>query len=424
MQNFKRLLLATLLACVATPAYADKDFDIGNLNWSFKGPLEGQHCVQIEEPSDPHAWHDNYLCSKLDYGLEWSYRGKKSGMVCTAFKEPAEPKEHAWGDNYLCAPEDYGLSFSNDGPTEGKRCVQIYEGSDPDTWDDNYLCGPDSNTNKVMGWIDGLGSNPLTVDGWACAYGNDEPIDVQLFAAGPIGEGRLIGGVRADRPSERAVAEKCGSNGKAHRFSIPITDSLRRENLGQSVWVHGISPVKGANLVIEQSGKFVLPTDVPDAPSVNDPDPYPGKKKNGSWFQAVEDRHRDPSSDRDLSDSKVIGYVDDVLLSPPSVSGWACLVGSINPVVVHLYVGGPMGVGQLLGQAEANSASEAGVGEMCQTGHRQYRFQFMLNSDQRYFYAGLPVYGYAFTRGEGPLGYHALSGNGSVTLPGKPLTAK
>ena len=414
-----KLLAILLPAFAAAPALA-ADFDMGNLSFSYRGPKEDQHCIKIEEPSEPreHAWHDNYLCSTEDYGLKWSYRGKIKGMECVLFNEPSEPREHYWGDNYLCAPEDYGLTFHFAGADDEKSCVHILEESDPHAWHDNYLCAPNSDKHKVIGYVDRIGSNPVTVDGWACATGHDASIEVQVFVGGPIGEGRVVGGGRANLSSETAVAQRCGTGGSAYRFSVPVTDSQLAQNLGQPVWVHGVSPVKGANLVLENSGKLLLPTTVANAPSVDDPDPYPGKKKDGSWFKAVEDRHRDPSSERDLSESKVIGYVDEVLLSPPSVSGWACLVGSRKPVVVHLYVGGPMGIGKLLGQVIADSASEEAVGKKCETGYRQHRFQLPLNFDQSYSYSGLSVYGYAFSRGEGPLGYHGLSG--TATLPGTP----
>ena len=35
--------------------------------WSSAGPRgqdQGYECVQIVESSDPHTWHDNYLCYK------------------------------------------------------------------------------------------------------------------------------------------------------------------------------------------------------------------------------------------------------------------------------------------------------------------------------------------------------------------------
>ena len=39
------------------PRYGD------DLRWSIAGPLAGKpYCTRISEPSDPHTWHDNFLC--------------------------------------------------------------------------------------------------------------------------------------------------------------------------------------------------------------------------------------------------------------------------------------------------------------------------------------------------------------------------
>lgn len=108
------------------------------LRWQSWGPIPGMHCIQINEPSDPHTWDDNYLCSDRDLGLRWSYKGPIAGMFCTKWEETADP--HTWHDNYLCAPRDIGLRWSSAGPIPGLTCTQITEGSDPHTWDDNYLC--------------------------------------------------------------------------------------------------------------------------------------------------------------------------------------------------------------------------------------------------------------------------------------------
>ena len=100
--------------------------------------LDSGRCVQINEPSDPHAWSDNYLCSEKDYGLQWSYARPLAGKTCVQVNEPSDPD--AWSDNYLCSEKDYGLQWSYAGPLAGKTCVQVNEPSDPDAWSDNYLC--------------------------------------------------------------------------------------------------------------------------------------------------------------------------------------------------------------------------------------------------------------------------------------------
>ena len=110
------------------------------LRWSSASWIPGMFCTKIDEPSDPHGWNDNFLCSTRDLGLRWSSLGPISGMVCTRFDEGSDPD--SWGDNYLCAPRDYGFQWYYDGPLKGMQCLQITEPEDPHTWTDNFLCWP------------------------------------------------------------------------------------------------------------------------------------------------------------------------------------------------------------------------------------------------------------------------------------------
>jgi len=109
-----------------------------DMRWSYTGPISGMTCVQVKEPSDPHGWNDNYLCTYGNFGLKWSYAGPISGMVCTQIQEGAD--SHTWNDNYLCAPNDFNFMWSSAGPIAGAACLQWQEPADPDTWNDNFLC--------------------------------------------------------------------------------------------------------------------------------------------------------------------------------------------------------------------------------------------------------------------------------------------
>jgi hypothetical protein len=109
------------------------------LRWSFAGPLQGQRCVHVVEPSDRHGWDDNFLCSTqpaLD--LQWSSAGPIAGKHCVQLLETADL--HTWNDNFLCSSNDYGMVWSSAGPLPAASCVQINEPADPDTWEDNFLC--------------------------------------------------------------------------------------------------------------------------------------------------------------------------------------------------------------------------------------------------------------------------------------------
>jgi hypothetical protein len=112
----------------------------GSVKWSYAGPLPNMTCTKIDEPADPHAWGDNFLCSSTNLGLRWSYAGPIAGMTCTQVNEPSDP--YTWHDNYLCAPRNLGLRWSYAGPIAGMECVRVNEPSDPHAWGDNYLCYP------------------------------------------------------------------------------------------------------------------------------------------------------------------------------------------------------------------------------------------------------------------------------------------
>ncbi|MCL4756205.1 MAG: M15 family metallopeptidase [Myxococcales bacterium] len=162
---------------------------VGSFTFSCDGPEAGATCVQVDEPSDPHTWGDNYVCSATNHGAVWSYAGAIDGMDCTPVAESASAYASAWSDNYWCVPPnsmaqfawssagpmagwscvhwnepqsqsdsfgdnflcvrgrtDYSngyFTFSSDGPNDGQHCISVNEPSDPDSWSDNYLCTPE-----------------------------------------------------------------------------------------------------------------------------------------------------------------------------------------------------------------------------------------------------------------------------------------
>lgn len=157
------------------------DRTAGLFTFSCDGVQAGQHCVQVNEPSDPDTWNDNYLCSADDWGLRWSYAGPIDGMDCTGVHEAAEPLASVWADNFLCAPKQSPLAFtwSSAGPLTGQTCVQFNEPADQaNSWNDNYLC-------YVQ--VTRFSSSELTfssagaVEGLACTS-VDEPSDPNTWA--------------------------------------------------------------------------------------------------------------------------------------------------------------------------------------------------------------------------------------------------
>ncbi len=119
------------------------DRTAGPFTFSCDGAEAGQACVNLNEPSDPDTWNDNFVCSATDYGFRWSYAGPIDGMDCTGVNEASEPLASAWSDNYFCAPKQapWIVSYSSAGPLDGKTCVHLNETLDlANSWSDNYLC--------------------------------------------------------------------------------------------------------------------------------------------------------------------------------------------------------------------------------------------------------------------------------------------
>ncbi|WP_369934853.1 RHS repeat domain-containing protein [Xanthomonas tesorieronis] len=114
--------------------------------------------------------------------------------------------------------------------------------------------GPSS---TVIGNIDGV-TDSGQINGWACSTRMDVPIELHVYVGGPAGSGTFALSGTANQPSEAGVATACMAGG-SHRFSLQMTNELRRERAGKAIHIHGISPVGGPNNEIGGSGSFVVP---------------------------------------------------------------------------------------------------------------------------------------------------------------------
>jgi hypothetical protein len=145
--NSTTLLGQDGIATCGTPWYSfavKRDF---HLTFSSSGTIAGLNCTKISEPSDPHGWDNNYLCSERALGLRWSSSGAIAGMTCINVNEP---NDSVWSNNYLCTPENWGLTFSSNGIPANKECVAFNEPNDPNGWNNNYLCwDPQANLNHA-----------------------------------------------------------------------------------------------------------------------------------------------------------------------------------------------------------------------------------------------------------------------------------
>jgi len=131
----------------------------------------------------------------------------------------------------------------------------------------------------IVGHIDGiavdLGGQHIT--GWACQQGRPESIAVHIYASetasdAPKGIFALAG--KADLGEEPAVDAACkDTQGRKHRFDIPLPGAILLKLHGKRLFVHGIR-VAGSveNAAIGGSGTIKFP----DAPPVrHEPASYP-----------------------------------------------------------------------------------------------------------------------------------------------------
>lgn len=122
---------------------------------------------------------------------------------------------------------------------------------------------------NVVGGIDGINVGSQGngfVSGWACSSGLAQSINVDLYVGGPVGTGTLIGRYSASQASEAGVLSACGVTTGSYRFYIALTAATQSQYAGQGVYVYGISPVGNSNVLLTNSGKYVVPA-APSSPA-------------------------------------------------------------------------------------------------------------------------------------------------------------
>ncbi len=119
-------------------------------------------------------------------------------------------------------------------------------------------------TSVVTGNVDGISSSGV-ISGWACSSYLAQSINVDVYAGGPAGSGTAIGRFLANQASEPAVAAACGVSSGSYRYQIALSEAQRAQFSGKSIYVHGISPNGGNNLLLTGSGNFSLPVFVRNA---------------------------------------------------------------------------------------------------------------------------------------------------------------
>lgn len=238
---------------------------------------------------------------------------------------------------------------------------------------------PPVGNSAIHGWIDNiqdLGPQGAVLNGWACAKTINASIDVHVYLNAAAGRGQFIKGVRADRPSEPAVANQCQNQYSAHRFSIPFSREELLQYAGSAVWVHGISPVGLPNLAIGNSGNVRFPVF--------------GSNIHGAITMVAGDGAR--------------GNM---------VHGYACHPESRQNLEIEVFVGGPAGVGTFVGSARANQyTGDENMRSPCRFG--SYGFSVQILSTIALPNMGKPIFAYAIQPGTGNL--IPLDGSGGYTI--------
>jgi YD repeat-containing protein len=128
---------------------------------------------------------------------------------------------------------------------------------------------------QITGNIEGVpidGSGNASVVGWACSTGLAQSITVDLYVGGPYGTGTFIGSYTANQGSEPAVASACHVSSGSYRYSIPLSTTVRSQYVGQTIYIYGISPIGSDNLLLNNSGSFIVPVNEPaGAPTLSVP---------------------------------------------------------------------------------------------------------------------------------------------------------
>ncbi|WP_111640787.1 G8 domain-containing protein [Marinimicrobium alkaliphilum] len=123
---------------------------------------------------------------------------------------------------------------------------------------------PNPPAPNVIGHIEGIYSSngQYSVQGWACQVGNPDPIDVHLFAGGPVGSGTVLRSSKANRSSNQAIANACYTNSRNYRFRIPVRGSDIVDHHNERIYVHGISQNGTPNNLLTRSGNERFPSEV------------------------------------------------------------------------------------------------------------------------------------------------------------------
>jgi len=289
--------------------------------------------------------------------IDWDYATGK--WTASAKIQPGQHKIRSKAVTYL-KPTDPGVFYSSE------ISINVVQGQPPST---------------VIGTIDGVeidtspyGNGKAVLVGWACDRNVSRSIDVHVYLGGAAGQGTfgVVGNTNVLRP---AVSATCGTSNVAHGFRIDLT-TLQQQFAGKPIYVHGISTSGGYNPTLAASGQY----NVPAVPAL-------GIKGNVDGFSLVNGRLY--------------------------LKGWACDRNVAQSVDVHLFAGGPAGLGTFIVSGRANIPREAAVGQACGTSGVAHGFNIDVTSFKAAF-GGQPIYVHGISTSGG---YNPFVSGSGIELP-------
>lgn len=123
---------------------------------------------------------------------------------------------------------------------------------------------PSATITGDLAAIIGDGQGNYSVQGWACSVGVNTPTTVHIYAGGPAGAGTYVGSATGTLVPNDDVKAACQSQG-AYWFVFWMDLNLRSAHGGKPIYVHGISPVGQAHLLLNGSGTISVPAVVRSA---------------------------------------------------------------------------------------------------------------------------------------------------------------
>lgn len=118
-------------------------------------------------------------------------------------------------------------------------------------------------STRIMGAVEGVrrrAGGEFIAKGWACTTGRNAPIDVRIYARGPVGGGGvLLGQIRSEQASEPGLASVCRAQGTAYRFSFVLTAQILASHPNEKLYVYGVSPYGFGDELIGGAGVHAVP---------------------------------------------------------------------------------------------------------------------------------------------------------------------